>query len=251
MKPENLKLQNWTTRQNLSKTDSMSTPVIQIQNVSKTYEMGDETVQALDDVSIDFNNGEFWALLGPSGSGKSTLLNMIGCLDSPSQGKCLIDGIDVSLMNDNQLSDLRLNRLGFIFQSFNLIPQLTVAENIALPLFYQGKDDEEGKEKAKKLAEMVELGHRTGHLPKELSGGQQQRVAIARALINDPKIILADEPTGALDSNTGNQIMALLTEMNKQGITIIMVTHEPEIADFATHKLHMRDGGIAKIERPQ
>ncbi|MCM8529392.1 MAG: ABC transporter ATP-binding protein [Lentisphaeraceae bacterium] len=229
----------------------MSTPVIQIQNVSKTYEMGDETVQALDDVSIDFNNGEFWALLGPSGSGKSTLLNMIGCLDSPSQGKCLIDGIDVSLMNDNQLSDLRLNRLGFIFQSFNLIPQLTVAENIALPLFYQGKDDEEGKEKAKKLAEMVELGHRTGHLPKELSGGQQQRVAIARALINDPKIILADEPTGALDSNTGNQIMALLTEMNKQGITIIMVTHEPEIADFATHKLHMRDGGIAKIERPQ
>ena len=251
MKPENLKLQNWTTRQNLSKTDSMSTPVIQIQNVSKTYEMGDETVQALDDVSIDFNNGEFWALLGPSGSGKSTLLNMIGCLDSPSQGKCLIDGIDVSSMNDNQLSNLRLNRLGFIFQSFNLIPQLTVAENIALPLFYQGKDDEEGKEKAKKLAEMVELGHRTGHLPKELSGGQQQRVAIARALINDPKIILADEPTGALDSTTGNQIMALLTEMNKQGITIIMVTHEPEIADFATHKLHMRDGVIAKIERPQ
>ena len=247
----NRKLQNWTTRQNLSKTDSMSSPVIQIQNVSKAYVMGDETVQALDDVSIDFHTGEFWALLGPSGSGKSTLLNMIGCLDSPSEGKCLIDGIDVSSMNDNQLSDLRLNRLGFIFQSFNLIPQLTVAENIALPLFYQGKDDSEGKEKAKKLAEMVELGHRTGHLPKELSGGQQQRVAIARALINDPKIILADEPTGALDSTTGNQIMALLTEMNKQGITIIMVTHEPEIADFASHKLHMRDGVIAKIERPE
>ena len=228
----------------------MSTPVIQIQNVCKTYEMGDETVQALDDVSIEFNHGEFWALLGPSGSGKSTLLNMIGCLDSPSSGKCLIDGIDVSSMNDNQLSDLRLNRLGFIFQSFNLIPQLTVAENIALPLFYQGKDDNEGKQKAVKLAEMVELGHRTGHLPKELSGGQQQRVAIARALINDPKIILADEPTGALDSNTGNQIMELLTEMNKKGITIIMVTHEPEIADFATHKLHMRDGVISKVETP-
>lgn len=228
----------------------MSVPVIQIQNVSKTYEMGDETVQALDDVSIEFQHGEFWALLGPSGSGKSTLLNMIGCLDSPTSGKCLIDGIDVSTMNDNQLSDLRLNRLGFIFQSFNLIPQLTVAENIALPLFYQGKDDVEGKQKAVDLATMVELGHRTGHLPKELSGGQQQRVAIARALINDPKIILADEPTGALDSATGNQIMELLTELNKQGITIIMVTHEPEIADFATHKLHMRDGVISKIERP-
>lgn len=229
----------------------MSEAVIQIQNVSKTYKMGDETVQALDDVSIDFKHGEFWALLGPSGSGKSTLLNMIGCLDSPSSGKCLIDGIDVSTMNDNQLSDLRLNRLGFIFQSFNLIPQLTVAENIALPLFYQGKDDSEGRQKAIDLATMVELGHRTGHLPKELSGGQQQRVAIARALINDPKIILADEPTGALDSATGNQIMALLSDMNKKGITVIMVTHEPEIADFATHKLHMRDGVIAKVERPQ
>ena len=228
----------------------MPSPVIQIQEVCKTYEMGDETVQALDEVSIEFNDGEFWALLGPSGSGKSTLLNMIGCLDSPTSGKCLIDGIDVSTMNDNQLSDLRLNRLGFIFQSFNLIPQLTVAENITLPLFYQGKDNDEGKKKAIDLATMVELGHRTGHLPKELSGGQQQRVAIARALINDPKIILADEPTGALDSTTGNQIMELLTEMNKKGITIIMVTHEPEIADFATHKLHMRDGVIAKIERP-
>ena len=228
----------------------MSEAVIQIQNVCKTYEMGDETVQALNDVSIEFKHGEFWALLGPSGSGKSTLLNMIGCLDSPTSGKCLIDEIDVSTMNDNQLSDLRLNRLGFIFQSFNLIPQLTVAENIALPLFYQGKDDNEGKQKAVDLATMVELGHRTGHLPKELSGGQQQRVAIARALINDPKIILADEPTGALDSTTGNQIMGLLTEMNKKGITVIMVTHEPEIADFATHKLHMRDGVIAKIERP-
>ena len=228
----------------------MSVPVIQIQNVSKTYVMGDETVQALDNVSIDFNHGEFWALLGPSGSGKSTLLNMIGCLDSPSDGKCLIDGIDVSTMNDNQLSDLRLNRLGFIFQSFNLIPQLTVAENIALPLFYQGKDDAEGRQKAVELATMVELGHRTGHLPKELSGGQQQRVAIARALSNDPKIILADEPTGALDSTTGYQIMDLLTELNKKGITIIMVTHEPEIADFASHKLHMRDGVISKIEGP-
>ncbi len=228
----------------------MSEAAIQIQNVCKTYEMGDETVQALNDVSIEFKHGEFWALLGPSGSGKSTLLNMIGCLDSPTSGKCLIDGIDVSTMNDNQLSNLRLNRLGFIFQSFNLIPQLTVAENIALPLFYQGKDDNEGKQKAVDLATMVELGHRTGHLPKELSGGQQQRVAIARALINDPKIILADEPTGALDSTTGNQIMELLTEMNKKGITIIMVTHEPEIADFATHKLHMRDGVIAKIEKP-
>jgi len=228
----------------------MSEAVIQIQNVCKTYEMGDETVQALNDVSIEFKHGEFWALLGPSGSGKSTLLNMIGCLDSPTSGKCLIDDIDVSTMNDNELSDLRLNRLGFIFQSFNLIPQLTVAENIALPLFYQGKDNSEGKQKAVDLATMVELGHRTGHLPKELSGGQQQRVAIARALINDPKIILADEPTGALDSVTGNQIMELLTEMNKKGITVIMVTHEPEIANFATHKLHMRDGVIAKIERP-
>ncbi|MCH2208551.1 MAG: ABC transporter ATP-binding protein [Lentisphaerales bacterium] len=226
-------------------------PVIQIENVCKTYFMGENQVQALNDVSMDFGEGEFWALLGPSGSGKSTLLNMIGCLDSPTSGRCLIDGIDVSTMNDNQLSDLRLSRLGFIFQSFNLIQQLTVAENIALPLFYQGCDDKKSKQRAKELAAMVELDNRTGHLPKELSGGQQQRVAIARALANDPSIILADEPTGALDTKTGEQIMAMLTDLNKIGITIIMVTHEPEVADFASHKLHMRDGVIAKIERPE
>ena len=226
-------------------------PVIQIQDVCKTYFTGENKVDALKNVSMDFCEGEFWALLGPSGSGKSTLLNMMGCLDSPTSGTCLIDGIDVSTMNDNQLSDLRLSRLGFIFQSFNLIQQLTVAENITLPLFYQGWTEKESQERAIELASLVELEHRTDHLPKELSGGQQQRVAIARALANNPSIILADEPTGALDTKTGDQIMALLTDLNKQGITIIMVTHEPEVADFASHKLHMRDGIIEKIERPE
>jgi putative ABC transport system ATP-binding protein len=229
----------------------MKRDVIEIRDVCKTYVMGNNHVQALNQVSMKFTEGEFWALLGPSGSGKSTLLNMIGCLDSPSSGTCLIDGIDVSTMNDNQLSALRLERLGFIFQSFNLISQLTVAENIALPLFYQGWDSKKSRERALELAAMVELEHRTEHLPKELSGGQQQRVAIARALANNPSILLADEPTGALDSATGEQIMEILTNLNRKGITVIMVTHEPEIAEYASHKLHMRDGIIEKIERPK
>ena len=222
--------------------------VIELEEVKKIYKMGSEEVNALAGVSHSFNKGDFWALLGPSGSGKSTMLNLIGCLDRPSQGNCKIDGINIREMNDSQLSNIRLERIGFIFQSFNLIPQLTVLENIALPLFYQGIDKEISDAKAKELAAMVELDHRLSHRPQELSGGQQQRVAIARALSNDPSILLADEPTGALDTATGNQIMSLLQDLNDQGRTVIMVTHEPEIADFASHKLHMRDGLISRIE---
>jgi len=226
----------------------MSSPLLEIRNLHKTYHMGDSTVKALDGISLNVQKGDFWALLGSSGSGKSTLLNMIGCLDTPCSGEYFIKGTNTSTMNDDQLSELRLRQIGFIFQSFNLIPQLTVAENIALPLFYQGWEDSKSHAKALELAKLVELEHRIDHLPKELSGGQQQRVAIARALANDPSIILADEPTGALDSTTSEQIMTLLSELNKQGITIIMVTHEADIAEYASYKLYMRDGKVEKTE---
>jgi len=222
--------------------------VIDLDEVHKHYRMGDQTVRALDGVSVGFETGSFWAIMGPSGSGKSTMLNLLGCLDRPTRGRYILDGTDVSRLDDDALSDIRLRRIGFIFQSFNLIQQLTVRENIELPLYYLGLPPERSAAKAAELAAMVGLETRLGHRPTELSGGQQQRVAVARALSNDPRILLADEPTGNLDSATGQQIMQLLEQLNQQGRTIIMVTHEPEIAAHAAHQLHMRDGRIDRIE---
>lgn len=222
---------------------------VQLEEVRKVYKMGDNEVRALDGVSLTIGRGQFWAIMGPSGSGKSTMLNLLGCLDRPTSGRCLISGHNLSDLNDNELSDLRLRSLGFIFQSFNLIPQLTVKENIELPLFYLGWDTADSAKKAEELASLVGLGKRLGHRPTELSGGQQQRVAIARALANDPPILLADEPTGNLDSATGEQILKLLCDLNQQGRTIIMVTHEPDVAAHAQVRLHMKDGRVDRIDR--
>jgi len=223
--------------------------LVRLEEVTKTYLMGPTEVRALDGLSIDFERGSFWALMGPSGSGKSTLLNLLGCLDQPTSGRYLLDGQDVAALSDDERSEVRLRRIGFIFQSFNLIPQLTVLENIELPLFYMGWSEEAGAAQARELAQEVGLGDRTGHRPTELSGGQQQRVAIARALANDPAILLADEPTGNLDSATGEQIMTLLAELNGRGKTILMVTHEGDIAAFAGCRLHLRDGKVVEIDR--
>lgn len=222
--------------------------IISLDAVHKTYKMGEENVHALAGVSLTFVEGGFYAIMGASGSGKSTLLNLLGCLDRPTSGVYMFDHHDVSTLNDDALSELRLRRLGFVFQSFNLIPQLTVKENIGLPLFYQKWTTQERQERAEELAEIVGLADRLGHRPTELSGGQQQRVAIARALANDPAIILADEPTGNLDSKTGVQIMEMLAQMNSEGKTLIMVTHETHIANYAEKQIHMRDGLVDRIE---
>ncbi|MFH1419814.1 MAG: ABC transporter ATP-binding protein [Planctomycetota bacterium] len=210
--------------------------------------MGAASVHALAGVSISFRSGEFWAIMGASGSGKSTMLNVLGCLDRPTSGRYLLEGRNVAALDDNALSESRLRRLGFIFQSFNLIPQLTVRENIELPLYYLGWEVAESAQRAAELADRLGLGDRLDHRPTELSGGQQQRVAVARALANDPAVLLADEPTGNLDSVTSGQIMRLLAELNAQGKTIIMVTHEPELASYASHQLHLRDGLIDRID---
>lgn len=222
--------------------------VIDLQDVHKVYQMGRQEVRALNGVTISFQPGEFWAVMGSSGSGKSTMLNLLGCLDRPTSGSYRLKGQDVSQLDDDDLSDIRLKYLGFIFQSFNLIPQLTVRENIELPLYYQGWEPQDSAAKAAELADLVGLGNRLDHRPMELSGGQQQRVAIARSLSNDPTVLLADEPTGNLDSATGTDIMNLLVNLNEQGKTIIMVTHEPDIAGYAGKRLHMRDGVVDRIE---
>jgi len=222
--------------------------IVRFENVHKVYQMGLQQVRALDGVSLTLKRGSFWAIMGPSGSGKSTMLNILGCLDHLSEGKYILEGHDVSTLNDNALSDMRLRHLGFVFQSFNLIPQLTVQKNIELPLYYLGWEVERSAERARELAGRVGLSDRLAHRPTELSGGQMQRVAIARALANDPHLILADEPTGNLDSTTGVQIMQLLKELHEEGKTVIMVTHEPDIATYAQVRLHMRDGRVASIE---
>lgn len=228
--------------------DVVANAEVNLQDITKSYWMGSEEVRALRGVSINFHQGDFWAILGASGSGKSTMLNLLGCLDRPTSGDYILSGNPVHEMNDDQLSDIRLRLIGFIFQSFNLIQQLNVEENIQLPLYYLGWHPDEGAQQAHRLAAMVGLEQRLNHKPAELSGGQQQRVAIARSLANDPQIILADEPTGNLDSQTGQEIMNLLGELNEQGKTIIMVTHEPEIAAYAKQKLYMKDGLIERIE---
>ena len=216
---------------------------VRFEDLCKAYEMGDQKVHALAGVSAGFEKGSFWAIMGSSGSGKSTMLNILGCLDRPTTGAYFLDGRDVSA-----LSDIRLKYIGFIFQSFNLIPQLTVAENIELPLYYQGVDSATSAAAARRFAGIVGLEKRLNHKPSELSGGQQQRVAIARAMATDPVLLLADEPTGNLDSKTSLEIMDLLGEMNRSGKTIIMVTHEPDIAAHAQRRMIMKDGRIDRVE---
>ena len=219
-----------------------------LEDVHKIYQTGGAEVHALSRVSLTFERGSFWTVMGPSGSGKSTLLNLLGCLDRCSRGSYTLSGQDVSMFDDDALSEVRLREIGFIFQSFNLIQQLTVKENIELPLYYLGWDADASAERAGELAEKIGLGDRLYHKPSELSGGEQQRVAIARSLANDPEVLLADEPTGNLDSATGKQIMELLAELHGQGKTIVLVTHNPLIAAYATHRLHMRDGVIERVE---
>ena len=223
-------------------------PVIEIIDLAKRYTVGQSVVNALDGVSFHVERGEFLAIMGASGSGKSTLLNILGCLDRPSEGEYWLNGVDVSKLDDDALSNHRLHNLGFVFQSFHLIPQLDVAENIALPMFYDGEDDDRARERVEALARAVGMENRLLHHPYELSGGQRQRVAIARALANDPPVILADEPTGNLDTPTSKQIMKLLTELNEQGRTILMVTHEEDIAAYARSRIVLRDGKIVRRE---
>ena len=231
-------------------TEQSAEYAVRLVDIRKIYRMGNSEVHALDGVTMNFRRGEFWAIMGPSGSGKSTMLNLLGCLDRPTSGSYYLDGRDVSRMDDDELSDIRLKYLGFIFQSFNLIPQLSVEENIALPLYYLGWSTQRRLERARELGEMVGLKARMSHRPSELSGGQQQRVAIARALSNDPVFLLADEPTGNLDTATSIEIIELLKRLNNEGKTIIMVTHEPDIARHANRQLLMRDGRIQKWEGP-
>jgi len=230
-------------------TDDTRNAIVRLEDAHKIYEMGQQQVRALAGVSIGFKKGDFWAIMGPSGSGKSTMMNILGCLDRLTRGKYYLEGADVSTLDDDALSELRLRHLGFIFQSFNLIPQVTVQRNIELPLYYLGWEAAESAKRARELAGKVGLGTRLDHKPAELSGGQLQRVAIARALANDPNILFADEPTGNLDSKTGQQILDLLVQLNEQGKTIIMVTHEVHIAACAKARLHMKDGLIESIER--
>ena len=219
--------------------------IVRITDLVKDYYMGTVTVNALRGVNLSFDEGDFIALMGPSGSGKSTLLNVLGCLDRPTSGRYFLGDVDVSEMDDDQLSEVRSTYLGFIFQSYNLLPQYTVVENIELPLLYQGiKLNDRTKDRCVSLAEMVGLGDRLDHRPLQLSGGQQQRVAIARSLVNDPHVILGDEPTGNLDSRTSVEIMQTLRDLNKLGKTIIMVTHENDIAAWARRVVRLRDGRV-------
>jgi putative ABC transport system ATP-binding protein len=227
-------------------------PVVRIVDLVKHYYLESVTVRALRGVTLNVERGDFVALMGPSGSGKSTLLNLLGCLDRPTTGHYFLDGEDVSEMDDDQLSEIRSKYLGFIFQSYNLLPQYTVVENIEVPLMYQNtRMNEATRRRCINLADLVGLGNRLDHRPMQLSGGQQQRVAIARALVNDPHVILADEPTGNLDSRTSEEIMMMLTKLNEAGKTIIMVTHENDIAAWAKRVVRMRDGLIEVDERNQ
>ena len=221
--------------------------VVKLQDVCRHYTVGGETVKALDGVSFAIHRGEYWAIMGPSGSGKSTLRNILGCHDRPTSGSYWLNGVDVARMADNELSDHRLKNLGFVFQSFHLIPQLSVLENIEMPMFYLGIPQAERTRRAKELADRVEMSHRLQHLPAELSGGQRQRVAVARALANDPAVLLADEPTGNLDSKTSVQIMALFQELYEQGKTIIVVTHEPDIDAYAHSHIVVKDGKLLSV----
>ncbi len=218
--------------------------LISIKNLNKTYIMGAEKVEALKNVTLEIAKNEYVALMGPSGSGKSTLMNLLGCLDTPTSGEYWLNGIEVSTMDDGDLAEVRNKQIGFVFQTFNLMPRLSALENVALPLVYAGVSREERLEKARKTLEAVGLGDRVSHKPNELSGGQRQRVAVARALVNDPAIILADEPTGNLDSKTSYEIMGLFEQIHQAGNTVILVTHEHDIARHAHRIVRLRDGLI-------
>lgn len=222
--------------------------VVEVKDIRKNYYLGPITLKVLQGISTTFPEGSFTSIMGPSGSGKSTLLNLLGCLDRPSDGTYFLDNIDVSTMDDDALSDIRNTKIGFIFQSFNLISNLSVLENIEVPLFYQHMGKRESRERAEKLAESVGLGHRFHHYPNELSGGECQRVAIARSLANNPAIILADEPTGNLDSKTGTEILNLIDSLHQDGKTIIMVTHDPDTAARSERIIYMKDGMVENIE---
>jgi len=223
-------------------------PIIHAEDLWRTYEMGSEEIHALRGVSFEIQKGEYVAVMGPSGSGKSTLMNLIGCLDTPSKGKYVLRGKVVSEMNDDELAAVRNREIGFVFQTFNLLPRATALHNVELPLVYAGASSQERRERALAALRAVDLEDRATHKPNELSGGQRQRVAVARALVMNPAILLADEPTGNLDSATGEEIMRLFERLHREGNTIILVTHEKDIADHALRTIHIRDGKIEKAE---
>src|SRR3989338_4146242 len=225
-------------------------PIIELKNVAKHYQMGDITVKALDGISIHIRKGDFVAIMGPSGSGKSTAMNLVGSLDLATQGDIFLDNYDIEHLEESELAQIRGKKIGFIFQSFNLIPNLTAKENIMLPMLFQDATKEEREERAESLLELVDLSDRMDHYPNQLSGGQQQRVAIARALANDPEVILADEPTGNLDTVTGEKVMDFLEDLNKKGRTIIIVTHDPNLARKHARTIYsLKDGKIESVER--
>ncbi|VVB78717.1 putative ABC transporter ATP-binding protein [uncultured archaeon] len=223
--------------------------IIRLDNISKTYRMGESVVRAVSDASLMIKKGEFVAIVGPSGSGKSTMMNMVGALDLASKGEIFLDGIDIEHITESQLAQIRGRRIGFIFQTFNLIPTLNALENVSLPMIFQGIPKWKRTERAKQLLKEVKLEHRMYHLPSELSGGERQRVAIARALANDPEVILADEPTGNLDSKTGEEILNMFIDLNKKGKTIIMITHDNNLAKKAEKIIRIKDGQIVKAQQ--
>ena len=226
----------------------MSQELIKTSNLSRNYYLGDNVVMALKDVSMTINKGEFLAIMGPSGSGKSTVMNLIGCLDTPTSGQFFFDNFDVANLSTDELAEIRNEKIGFVFQSFNLLARTSALENVQLPMMYSGADRIKRKEAAEQVLRQVGLPDRMDHQPSQLSGGQQQRVAVARALVNNPSLILADEPTGALDTKTGIEIMALFQQLNSSGITIIIITHEYDVAQFANRILRFKDGEIVDEE---
>jgi len=221
-------------------------PLIETRDLWKTYVMGQEEIHALRGVNIEIERGEYVAIMGPSGSGKSTLMNLVGCLDTPTKGSYLLNNKEVASMNDDELARIRNEEIGFVFQTFNLLPRATALHNVELPLVYAGIAGKVRQERAREALAKVELTERASHRPNELSGGQRQRVAIARALVNNPSILLADEPTGNLDSKTGNEIMGVFARLHETGNTIVLVTHEPDIAAYAHRAIHIRDGQVEK-----
>ncbi len=226
-------------------------PLLELRDIHKTYHLGGETIRALDGVSLDIGSGEFISIIGPSGSGKSTLMHILGCLDTPTSGTINLDGMMIHDASPRQLAVIRNKKIGFVFQFFNLLPKLTVRQNVELPMIYSGLSSKERRERAMDSLESVNMEDRSKHRPSQLSGGQQQRAAIARALVNDPRIIFADEPTGNLDSNTGELILGMFDKLHKDGRTVMLVTHDPEIASVTPRRIEIRDGKIANEIDPK